>query len=67
LGIVSFHCCMVSGFNLDKNRPMIIVFDVTGLPKFFKARRCCFIVPIKLANVFGVSLVSLGYCCIAEK
>lgn len=60
LGIVSSHCCMVSGFNLDKNRPMIIVFDVTGSPKFFNARRCCFIVSIKFTNVSGVSLVSLG-------
>jgi hypothetical protein len=51
---------MVSGFNLDKNRPMIMVFDATGSPKFFSARRCCFIVSIKFTNVSGVSSVSLG-------
>jgi hypothetical protein len=64
---VSSHCCIGTGFNLDKNRLMITVFEVIGSPKSFRARRCSFIVRIKFAKVFGVSLFSLGEFCIAEK
>lgn len=50
---------MVSWFNLERKNPMIMVFDVTGSPKFFNELRWCLIVSIKFVKVSGVFLVNL--------